>query len=79
MKFEIDLMEGKYKYYFDNGRQYAYRNGEPWREQDLLGDNLVYSLAMKIYNLENELENALNIIEESGVDYNEVLMAYENI
>lgn len=77
MKFKIDLLDGKYTYHFDNGRQYAYRNGKPWREDDLLGDNLVYALAAKVQEIEEELDIAIEIIEESGVDYNEVREYYE--
>lgn len=47
---QIELNGGKYTYVFDQGKQYALRYGEPWR--DLTGDNLVYWMAAKIQELE---------------------------
>lgn len=54
---KIELDEGKYTYVFDGGEQYALRYGEPWR--DLTGDNLVYWMAARILDLEEQLDFAL--------------------
>lgn len=50
---KIDLNDGKYTYVFDNGKQYALRYGEQWR--DLTGDNLIYWMACRIEELEDRL------------------------
>lgn len=50
---KIDLNAGKYTYVFDNGKQYALRYGEHWRE--LTGDNLIYWMACKIEDLQNKV------------------------
>lgn len=52
---KIDLNDGKYTYVFEDGKQYALRYDEQWR--DLTGDNLVYCMACKISELEEQLEN----------------------
>lgn len=71
---KIDL-QGKYTYIFDNGAQKALRYGEDWR--DLTGDNLVYAMACRIEELDEQLVKAIKIIEDSGVDFDEVMEAYE--
>lgn len=43
MSYRLDLADGKYTYIFEDGKQYALRYGEPWR--DLTGDKFVYCLA----------------------------------
>ena len=53
MNFKIELAEGKYTYIFDNGKQSALLYGGGWR--DLTGDNLVYAMACKIKELEEDL------------------------
>ena len=52
MQIKIDLADGKYTYLFDNGKQKALRYGEPWR--DLTGDKLVFCLAARVEELEQE-------------------------
>ena len=51
----IDLDDGKYTYVMDNGKQYALRYGEPWR--DLTGDKFVYAMACMIQDLEDEVQS----------------------
>lgn len=52
---KIDLDDGKYTYVMDNGKQYALRYGEPWR--DLCGDKFVYAMACMIQGLEDEVQS----------------------
>lgn len=52
---KIDLNDGKYTYVMDNGKQYALRYGEPWR--DLCGDKFVYAMACMIQDLEDEVQS----------------------
>lgn len=47
----IEVGNGKYTIINDHGKLSALRNGEPW-ERDLLGDNLVYWLMVRIIELE---------------------------
>ncbi|AHK11189.1 hypothetical protein S14_77 [Shewanella sp. phage 1/4] len=56
-KMKIDLCDGKYTYILDEvtGVQEVLRYGEPWRKDDLIGDNLVLSMAQRIVELEEEL------------------------
>lgn len=58
MKIEL----GKYTYIFDEktGVQEALRHGEPWRKEDLVGDNLVLAMAMKIEELQQELGDLMS-------------------
>ncbi|AGH32236.1 hypothetical protein VPHG_00173 [Vibrio phage 11895-B1] len=72
---KIDLFDGKYTYIFDNGKQKALRHGGEWR--DLTGDNLIYAMACRIEELDIQLSQAIEIIEDSGVDFNEVVSCYE--
>lgn len=53
-RIELQLENGKYTYVFDNGKQYALRHGEHWR--DLLGDKFVYCLAHELSEARSELE-----------------------
>lgn len=64
---KIELENGKYTYIFNKGRQEVLRHCELWR--DCTGDNFILAMAQKIESLENELTKAINIIEDSGVDY----------
>lgn len=58
MKIEL----GKYTYIFDEktGVQEVLRYGKPWRKDDLVGDNLVLALAMKIDELQEELDDLMS-------------------
>lgn len=72
MSIKINLSNGKYEYTFnDNGEQKVKRNGEDWR--DVTGDNFILAMAMHIDELEDELEVAIQAIEQCGVDYDEVV------
>tara|TARA_R100001594_G_scaffold61608_1_gene95795 strand:+ start:18 stop:254 length:237 start_codon:yes stop_codon:yes gene_type:complete len=67
---EITLEEYHYTLTEDY-QQLITRNGEPWRDET--GDNLIYAMAQKINSLEEELGLAVEIIDDSGIDYEEVL------
>lgn len=71
--YSFDLADGKYTYICDNGVQEALRYGKPWRKKDLVGDNLIYSMGAEIQRLREELDLAIHAIENSGVDYEEVV------
>lgn len=61
MKIEL----GKYTYIFDEktGVQEVLRHGEPWRKEDLVGDNLALTMAMKIEQLQEELDALIECID----------------
>lgn len=71
-KISIKLNNGKYDYTFNHntGIQSIKRNGEEWR--DVTGDNFILAMAMRIEELEEELDIAVQAIEQCGVDYDEV-------
>ena len=52
----IDLCDGKYTYCLEDGKQFALRYGEEWR--DLTGDGFVLSMAQKIFDLEEQIANS---------------------
>ena len=52
MQFQIEIENGKYTYFFDNGNQYVFRYGEKWR--DLLGNKFVYLLANEVNDSRRE-------------------------
>lgn len=55
MECVIELEGGKYTYVsHDDGRQYALRHGEHWR--DFIGDKFVYCMASEVAEL--RLQNA---------------------
>lgn len=59
---QIELENGKYTYILDEdtGVQEVLRYGEPWRKDDLIGDNLVLAMAHEIAKVQNELDVANN-------------------
>ena len=69
-KIVIKLDEGKYEYVFENGVQTIKRHGGDWRNET--GDNLILAMAMRIDELEKELDIAITAVEQCGVDYSEV-------
>ena len=81
----IDLDDGKYTYVMDNGKQYALRYGELWK--DLSGDKFVYAMACKIEDLESQLhahkkkemeeENHELIIKSADYSYDVYCEDYE--
>ena len=73
---KVELENGKYLYIFDEviGSSTAFRNGKIWK--DTTGDKLLLAMAQRINELEEELDIAINIIEESGVDYSEAVEYY---
>lgn len=72
-KQEITLENGKYTHVFDNttGKQTILRYGEPWRDET--GDGFILAMAQEIEDLRNELDCAIEVIEQSGVDYDEAV------
>ena len=74
---KVKLENGKYLYIFDEviGSSTVFRKGVIWK--DTTGDELLLAMAQRINELEEELDVAINIIEESGVDYLEVVEHYE--
>ena len=69
----IKLQDGKYIITNNKGVLKAFRHGEEWR--DIVGDNLIYALVQKVNELEDELCQAIDVIEDSGVDYEEIIEA----
>ena len=64
MSFTVSVNEGKYTVVFhENGKLEALRYDEPWR--DLVGDNLVYWLAVELQNAREELAK----IREQDIDF----------
>lgn len=74
MNMKHKLGEGKYVYKFEGGRQITTRNGQQWRDDT--GDNLILAMATEIQELKEELTNIIDIIEDSGIDYNELIEGY---
>lgn len=72
-KQEMTLENGKYTHVFDNttGQQTILRYGEFWRDET--GDGFILAMAQKIEDLRKELEQAIDILEECGIDYKEML------
>lgn len=70
---EITLENGKYTHVFDNttGKQTILRHGEPWRDET--GDGFTLAMAQEIEDLRKELDCAIEVIEQSGVDYEEAI------
>jgi hypothetical protein len=52
-----DFANGKYTVINDNGKLTALRYGQPWRESDLVGDNLVYSMLVEVDALRQEVSH----------------------
>lgn len=63
---KVKLENGKYLYIFDEiiGSSTVFRNGAIWK--DTTGDKLLLAMAQRINELEDELDVATKIIEESG-------------
>jgi len=56
---EYVLDDGKYKLVRTGGYMLkCFRNGEPWRDDDLIGDNLIHALLNKIDDYEQQIEDA---------------------
>ena len=68
----LEITLGEYHYTLTKDyQQLISRNGESWRNET--GDNLIYAMAQKINDLEEQLSLAIDIIEESGVSYEEIV------
>lgn len=75
--FKINLEDGKYTINYDNGIISCDRYNQPWRKEDLVGDNLIHALVVELNDMYNELNIAVDIIEQSGVCYEELRDLYE--
>ncbi|CAH9014815.1 putative Phi92_gp094 [Vibrio phage 424E50-1] len=69
-KIVIELEDGKYVYTFIDGIQNVTRNGTDWRNET--GDSFLLAMAHCIQDLRDELDIAIEAVEQCGVDYNEV-------
>ena len=69
---EIILDNGKYTHVFDNttGKQTILRYGEFWRDET--GDGFILAMAQEIEDLRAELSQAIGIIQECGIDYEDL-------
>jgi hypothetical protein len=79
---KIDLCDGKYTYILDEdtGVQEVLRYGEPWRKEDLLGDNLIFAMAQRIIELENEVSKGMgNHVEDECRHENGIVPFYDYI
>lgn len=59
-KEQVTVEDGKYTVVFEDGKLYALRYGEPWR--DLTGDKFVYALMCRIQALEAEKAEASTLM-----------------
>lgn len=75
--FKINLENGKYTIRYDNGIMSCDRHGIPWRKEDLVGDNLLHALVVELNDMYKELDIAVDIIEQSGVCYEELRDLYD--
>lgn len=65
----------KYTYTFSNGKQLITRNGKLWRDET--GDGFLCLMAHQLATAEEDLDIAIKIIEDSGVDFDEVYEQYK--
>lgn len=74
---QIELENSKYTYILDEdtGEQEVLRYGEPWRKDDLIGDNLVLAMAHRIA----ELEDSVYSLKESMALFHLVSSAEDDI
>ena len=72
----VKLDNGKYEWVLnDNYSSEIYRHEELW--QNTTGDNFIMAAMQEILDLRKELDKAIDIIEESGVDYDEIIQLQE--
>lgn len=64
----VTVGNGKYTITNDNGRLTALRNGEPW-DRDLVGDNLVYWMMVRIQELEAAVRDSSSRYAASAEEY----------
>lgn len=63
---------GKYEVRFENdGKLYAYRHGEEWR--DLVGDNLILAMLHEVEQLRNNIEDAKSCLYGVPIECSEVV------
>jgi len=66
MSESITVADGKYTAINDNGKLTALRHGKPWA-RDLIGDNLVYWMFVRIRELEEAARVAAPAVREGGI------------
>ena len=72
----VKLDHDKYEWVLaDNYTSEIYRHGELWK--NTTGDNFILAAMQEILDLREELNKAIDIIEESGVDYDELIQLQE--
>lgn len=81
MSREIKLADGKYTVYREPNYQIkALRYGEPWRDKDLIGDNLVSAMFDRILELESRVVKLPELLVDAptpSLDYHDVLQALD--
>lgn len=62
---KIDVCNGKYTVIFDDetGKMTTLRYGEPWNNNNIQGDNLVYYLAMELQEAREELDQIVKVVK----------------
>ena len=66
MSEKMDFAGGKYTVINDNGKLTALRHGEPWgRDEDLVGDKLVYSMLVDSLALKAQRDQLLEAAKEA--------------
>lgn len=75
--FTINLENDKYTIHYNNGEISCDRYGEPWRKEDLVGDNLIHALVVELHDMYKEFDIAVDIINEQGGCYEELRDLYE--
>ena len=75
--FKINLQNDKYTIHYNNGEIFCDRYGEPWRKDDLIGDNLIHALVVELQDMYKEFDIAVDIINNQGGCYEELRDLYE--
>jgi len=66
----------KYTYIMTpEGKQLITRNGKPWRDET--GDGFLCIMASTLAATQEDLDIAIKIIEDSGVDFEEIYEQYK--
>ena len=68
---KLSFDNGKYEWILeDNYSSSVYRLGEFW--SDTTGDNFILAIMQEITDLQKELTEAVEYLENSGVDWDEI-------
>ena len=60
-----------------NDSDHCKEHDVPWHQCVLCREKEIHNLRLKVLALEEELSICIDIIEESGVDYEEILASYK--